>query len=1309
MIRNDNLPKSGETLKERLYRRKQAEQILEEKKSNDKFRKDSTESIKNLESKIDRLTALLNKQNPHTVDTKSITSDAPKQENRTPDTKDKLDKRKQAEETVKEHKANDKFRKDTADDIKKLDKQIGKLIGNLQKKASQDKKKINKLSEELDLIAKHKETYKKKINLGNVLAGDVGMSDLIKKKLKGTIYKSIGASKYKSINEKIDRVTNAKKALSEKGIIGGIANMMRDKKLNAKYSNEKALRNDLLKAKVEEHKTSTAIKTIEKHQDSMKDDTKEIIINQNKLSDAINKIGKKVDLLNKKRKPEKPKPVVEQPKQDTTITRTTETQKDHKWNGTLQKDKVHKFGNQNNNNGNGGPDIDIDFDGDRNSKKQRRINRLKRAKLGSKLKGFATGGLMGGMVGAVSTGLAAEYIGGSLMDNYDQYQNSDTEAERNDAVAKSTGGVSGAIAGGIIGAKALGTSGFIGGTVVPGLGNIAGLTGGAITGAAAGGALGYYMGDKVGDYIENMWTGPLEKIPDSKRNNPFTIHDYLTNSLIPELNKSLAMEQDSTKRKDIIKGIEDYTDLANKALQPDALKKWMQTKLDDNKLATADVGSKVAYLNDLMSQFKYNENYYNAGEAVIDEVAKNTGVIDTYTSKISEFVYGKKSKESDDKKNLEKAEELSKFNSNNKLGKKGSSLELSLDTSKNFDALVKAGIVSDDWGSNSIKDVSKLKELPLSVLEGLKKDGSLDDDATKEVDKVINDKKNTVKPKTEENKIEKNIPAITPITTVTAANEIKNDKPSKTPDNKTTLSGITGVNGTSNGVINDTKTNKEDSQKEDVEKLAEESYNAEQDLIKFLNENPYDDMNSTLTQTNVDGIPQEVRLFKDGALNKKLADLREKVLDSRRNYNDAKMVILANSKDKGFLAQHGIYTNKNDASAGASGNFGPKISDDEFYYKEMAKDLERANISKGVTNRSLSGTGSGSASSGGSTSAKSFENNSLGLSTAEDKSVPSSYEGLGGMSAQFESGGRGSAAVGWDSTGGTSYGKFQIATKTGTMKRFMDFLKGNNPAAYQALANAGPADSGKDGNFAQVWRKIAKDGTLGNSEFDFIKSTHYDVGVKGIKSNTLRTKLGSSKALQEVMWSTSVQHGGGGASTIFNKVYQEGMSDQDLIKAIYAERSTKFGSSTAEVRASVQNRFVREQKLALGIKNDGDTGTVASTGSSTSGTGTSTTSTSSGTSTKEPTLTNNSVTPKAPMGEDAMVNKTGTKDAQISVDNNTKTMVDQSKQQASNGSNTGNVTVINSSGGSSGGNTVSNNSFTQKQPDPTLMYAALNK
>ncbi len=190
---------------------------------------------------------------------------------------------------------------------------------------------------------------------------------------------------------------------------------------------------------------------------------------------------------------------------------------------------------------------------------------------------------------------------------------------------------------------------------------------------------------------------------------------------------------------------------------------------------------------------------------------------------------------------------------------------------------------------------------------------------------------------------------------------------------------------------------------------------------------------------------------------------------------------------------------------------------------------------------------------------------------------------LGGMAAQFESGSEGTSAVGHDSTGGTSYGKYQIASNTGTMDLFMKHLQKTNPEAFERLSKAGPAKAGKDGAFAQEWKKLAKEGKLQGSEHEFIKATHFDVGVEKIKDKKLQEMIKGSKALQEVMWSTSVQHGGGGAGSIFNKAYKEGMDEQALIKEIYAQRATRFGSSTPQVRASVQDRFRKEQQLALGM------------------------------------------------------------------------------------------------------------------------------
>ena len=192
--------------------------------------------------------------------------------------------------------------------------------------------------------------------------------------------------------------------------------------------------------------------------------------------------------------------------------------------------------------------------------------------------------------------------------------------------------------------------------------------------------------------------------------------------------------------------------------------------------------------------------------------------------------------------------------------------------------------------------------------------------------------------------------------------------------------------------------------------------------------------------------------------------------------------------------------------------------------------------------------------------------------------------GFGSVAEKYETGGRGSGTIGYDTTGGTSYGKYQIASKPGTMDSYIKHLAQTNPEAAAQLQAAGPSNTGStSGKFADTWKKLSQSGALGSTESSFIKKSHYDPAMAGIKNKGLQDMIGGDKGLQEMLFSTSTQHGAGGASGIMNKVYKQGMTKEDLVKATYAERGTQFGSSTPEVQKSVQNRFVREKQDILAL------------------------------------------------------------------------------------------------------------------------------
>ena len=194
-------------------------------------------------------------------------------------------------------------------------------------------------------------------------------------------------------------------------------------------------------------------------------------------------------------------------------------------------------------------------------------------------------------------------------------------------------------------------------------------------------------------------------------------------------------------------------------------------------------------------------------------------------------------------------------------------------------------------------------------------------------------------------------------------------------------------------------------------------------------------------------------------------------------------------------------------------------------------------------------------------------------------------DSLGSLSAQFESAKKGAFAIGWDRTGGTSYGTYQIATRTGTFKRFLNWCmrfggKVGKEVATR-LMKAGNPDGGKNGPVAKEWIRLASEGKIQHLEHEFIKATHYNVALNRMPPEVSAT-MTSNKILKDIVWSTAVQHGPGGAAKIISSAYYKSNGDlAKLVKNIYNIRSTKFKSSTPAVRKAVQNRFKKEASIAL--------------------------------------------------------------------------------------------------------------------------------
>lgn len=193
----------------------------------------------------------------------------------------------------------------------------------------------------------------------------------------------------------------------------------------------------------------------------------------------------------------------------------------------------------------------------------------------------------------------------------------------------------------------------------------------------------------------------------------------------------------------------------------------------------------------------------------------------------------------------------------------------------------------------------------------------------------------------------------------------------------------------------------------------------------------------------------------------------------------------------------------------------------------------------------------------------------------------------GGLAARYESGSRGSQAIGYDRTGGHSYGAYQIATNTGTMRRFMSYLRENHSDIHQRLQAAGGEAAASAGSpqFRAAWLELARGGQLRAAEQGFISATHYEPLARRVQSENNINLASRSQALREVIWSTGVQHGGG-TNVVTRALERLGtrdgsqLTDQQIIDVIYQERGTRFGSSTAAIQASAQRRFQDERQRA---------------------------------------------------------------------------------------------------------------------------------
>ena len=210
---------------------------------------------------------------------------------------------------------------------------------------------------------------------------------------------------------------------------------------------------------------------------------------------------------------------------------------------------------------------------------------------------------------------------------------------------------------------------------------------------------------------------------------------------------------------------------------------------------------------------------------------------------------------------------------------------------------------------------------------------------------------------------------------------------------------------------------------------------------------------------------------------------------------------------------------------------------------------------------------------------------------------------LGSLSSKYETGGRGPGTVssGIGDAGGVSYGSYQMTSRPngGTVARFLADPAFPWRARFAGLMPGRP-------EFSDGWRglAVAEPEAFFDAQHAFIKRTHFDPLVRKVATEDGLEITLRSPAVQDVVWSTAVQHGPntpvvhravaavGGAPALRPADRER---DRRLIVAIYAERGRRsaagnlvyFARNSKSVQAGVARRFRDEERDALAMLDAG--------------------------------------------------------------------------------------------------------------------------
>jgi hypothetical protein len=275
----------------------------------------------------------------------------------------------------------------------------------------------------------------------------------------------------------------------------------------------------------------------------------------------------------------------------------------------------------------------------------------------------------------------------------------------------------------------------------------------------------------------------------------------------------------------------------------------------------------------------------------------------------------------------------------------------------------------------------------------------------------------------------------------------------------------------------------------------------------------------------------------------------------------------------------------------------PRDTERAEYVRQRAENIAAIRMKRNITIAAgvgLAGIGAGLAAYKGLESLIKPGETPAGAAAGGGGAAPSGpitkFEGLGSISAKYESGGRGVHTVssGAGDPGGVSYGTHQLATNTGTMARYLSSAEAKDYAGKFSGLQPGTEP------FNQVYKQVAASDPQGfaASQKAFITRTHFDPVSK--HAGDLGWAVADPR-VQEVLYSMGVQHGG--AKKIVSQAGNpQGKSVEEQVKMLFEARKSyvagvsKMPEST---RQSLYKRYASEERDVLAMSTTAGTATAA--------------------------------------------------------------------------------------------------------------------